>query len=426
MSSLVLLASMFLFMAIGIPVAISMGMASLLTIVSFQEVPIIFMAQGMYDALASFPILAIPFFIFAGLIMSESGMSRHLVEFSRKILGSTRGGLINVGILACIFFAGISGSSVADTVAITAILLPELTRIGYRKTYAGAALACGGITGPVVPPSIALLVYGVITGTSVVKLFIAGIIPGFLMGFALMMTNYFRCLRMGFREKGETGSFKEILMAMNRAKWALLTPILILGGIYGGIFTPTEAGAVTLVYGIFVGLFVYKGITVRDLPRLFVHGSILSVSILLIIGFSGAYGRLLTIEQIPQKLAMLFSAISANKYVILLIINVFVLLVGCVMEGLAAILIFSVLLLNVVRTIGVDPIHFGVIMIVNLCIGAVTPPVAVCLFASSAITGEPFEKIAKEALPFVGTLIIVLFIVTYIPVVPMFLVNLLF
>lgn len=426
MSSIVLLASMFLFMAMGIPIAICMGMASLLTILCFQEVPVIFMAQGMYDALASFPILAIPFFIFAGLIMSESGMSRHLVDFSRKILGSTRGGLINVGILACVFFAGISGSSVADTVAITAIMLPELTRVGYRKTYAGAALACGGITGPVVPPSIALLVYGVITGTSVVKLFIAGIIPGFLMGFALMITNYFRCLRMGFREKGEAGSFKEVMIALNRAKWALLTPIVILGGIYGGVFTPTEAGAVTLVYGIFVGIFIYKGITVRDLPRLFAHGSILSVSILLIIGFSGAYGRLLTVEQIPQKLTILLSGISTSKYVILFIINLLVLLIGCVMEGLAAILIFSTLLLNIVQTIGVDPVHFGVIMIVNLCIGAVTPPVAVCLFASSIITEEPFEKIAREALPFVGILILVLFVVTYVPVVPMYLVKLLF
>lgn len=421
-----LLLSMFFFLAIGIPIPISMGLSCLLTIVSFHEVPVIFLAQGMYDSLVSFPILAIPFFVFAGLIMSESGMSRVLVELARKIIGGTRGGLINVGILACVFFAGISGSSVADTVAITSILMPELVRIGYKKSYAAAALACGGITGPVVPPSLGLLVFGVITGTSIVKLFIAGIIPGSLMGLSLMVANYFRCRGMGFREEGKRGSLKEMMIALNDAKWAVLTPFIILGGIYGGVFTPTEAGAVTFFYGIIVGLFIYRGITFKDLPRLFTEGCTISVAILLIVGFSGAYGRLLTVEQIPQKLTALLFAISSNKYFVLLLVNILLLLIGCVMEGLAATLVFANLLLGVVKAVGVDPVHFGIIMGVNIAIGAVTPPVGVCLFASSAVTGVPFERIARETLPFLVSLIVVLCLVTYIPDISMFLVKQLF
>lgn len=415
MNALLLFGTFLFLLAISLPVSVSMGLAVMVTILVFQEVPMVFLVQGFIDAVSPFPILAIPLYIFAGMIMANGGIAKDIVSFAKLFIGGTRGGLLNVAILACAIFAAISGSSTATTVAIGSLLMKELTEAGYSRAYSSAVVAAGGTLGPVIPPSVCFLVYGSMTGVSVVSLFIAGVVPGLLMAAALILTNYIICIRSGIREEGNRGSIKELVQAVWKAKWALLAPLLILGGIYGGVFTPTEAGGIAAAYGIFVGMVVYKEINLPKLRETFVKAMLLSAAILSIVGVSGAFGRIITIEQIPQTIAAMLMAVASSKWVILLLINVILLIAGCLIEGTAIVLILTPILFPIARSIGIDPVHFGVILCINLSIGAITPPLGVCLFASSAVGGEPIQRIVKAIVPLLTALLLVIALVTYIP-----------
>ncbi len=415
MNALLLFGTFLFLLALSLPVSVSMGLAVMVTILVFQEVPMVFLVQGFIDAVSPFPILAIPLYIFAGMIMANGGIAKDIVRFAKLFIGGTRGGLLNVAILACAIFAAISGSSTATTVAIGSLLMKELTEAGYSRAYSSAVVAAGGTLGPVIPPSICFLVFGSMTGVSVVSLFIAGAVPGLLMAAALILTNYIICIRSGIREEGNRGSIKELVQAVWKAKWALMAPLLILGGIYGGIFTPTEAGGIAAAYGIFVGMAVYKEIDLPKLRETFVKAMLLSAAILSIVGVSGAFGRIITIEQIPQTIAAMLMAVASSKWSILLLINIILLIAGCLIEGTAIVLILTPILFPIARSIGIDPIHFGVILCINLSIGAITPPLGVCLFASSAVGGEPIQRIVKAIVPLLIALLLVLALVTYIP-----------
>jgi C4-dicarboxylate transporter DctM subunit len=429
MSALFLFTSFIILLFMSLPIAFAIGLSSFVTIILFQEVSPIFIIQGFLDSVSSFPVLAIPLFIFAGSIMAYMGIAEDIVSVAKVIVGGARTGLMSSAIVGCAIFAAVSGSSVATTIAIGSILVSQLIESGYEKSYIGAVLAAGGTLGPIIPPSIGFILYGMVTGTSVVKLFVAGILPGIIMAISLILMNNFVCVRSGFREtSGQRGrrTLQDIFRAFWKAKWALVTPILILGGIYGGIFTPTEAGAVAAIYSIFIGVIVYHKTSWEIITKMFIRATLISASILVIVGMSGAFGRLITIEQIPQRIAYFISNIISSPILLLIFLNVIMLITGCFVEATAAILILVPIFFPVIINLGINPIQFGVIVGVNLTIGAITPPLGVCLFAASSLTGEPVERIVKKVLPFFLALLLPLILVTFIPEISLFLVDLLF
>lgn len=429
MSALFLFTSFFILLFMSVPVAVAIGLSSFVTIILFQEVSAMFVVQGFLDSVSPFPVLAIPLFIFSGLIMASTGIAEDIVRAAKIIVSGARTGLMSSAIIACALFAAVSGSSVATTVAIGSILISQLVESGYEKSYIGAVLAAGGTLGPIIPPSIGFIIYGMVTGTSVVKLFIAGILPGIIMAISLILMNNFICVRSGFRETGgqrERRTFQDIFRAFWKAKWALATPIIILGGIYGGIFTPTEAGAVAAVYSIFIGIIVYHKASWEIIEKTFIRATLISASILVIVGMSGAFGRLITIQQIPQRVAYFALNISQSPILVLIFLNVIMLIAGCFIEATACILILVPIFFPLITNLGINPVHFGVIVGVNITIGTITPPLGVCLYAASSLTHEPVEKLIKKVLPFFLVLLITLILVTFIPEISLFLVDLLY
>lgn len=325
------------------------------------------------------------------------------------------GGLAIVTIITCMVFAAISGSGPATVAAIGSIMIPAMIQQGYDPGFSAALNACSGTLGPIIPPSIIFIVYGIVAEVSISDLFLAGFLPGFIMTGALCLTAYVISRKRGYRGLDHRASFREVLEAANEAKYGLLMPIVILGGIYGGIFTPTEAAIIAVDYGLIVGIFIHKEMHLRDLWDVLRRSALTSGSVLIIVGLATVFGNLLTLEGVPMAVANFIVSLSNNKYVILFLINIFLLFVGCVMESLAAIIILTPILLPVVKAVGVDPLHFGIILAVNLVIGMVTPPVGVNLFVASSVSKLRVEVIAKNAVPFIGTLLVALAIVTYVP-----------
>ena len=422
MEILFLFVSMFILITIGVPIGFAIGGATILTFFMYSDMDMIVVAQYSITGLDSFPMMAIPFFILAGSIMSIGGVARRIVDVASHCIGFITGGLGAVVSLASLFFAAISGSALATVSAIGGFMIPEMTRKGYDVGYSAALTACAGTMGVIIPPSIPLVIYGVVTGTSISNLFIAGIIPGLLIAFGMIVTNYIMSKKMGF-QKSERQPFHMTLKSIWEAKWALFAPIIILGGIYSGIFTPTEAAVVAVIYCAFVSMIFYRELTLKGLYQAFIETAVVNGITTFLLGLSTAFAAYLSLEKVPAKLFELLTSITDDKILLLLIINIALLLIGCFIDNIPATIILSPILLPVMVGLGISPIHFGIFLTINLTIGLVTPPYGCNLFVASAVANIKMESMLKYLWPFLLTLIVVLFLTTYIPAITMVFVS---
>ena len=410
----VLFASLILFFVMNVPIAIAIGLASVAAILFSGSIPPIVVVQKMFTAADSFPLMAVPFFILAGSLMEFGGISRRLVEFANSIVGRFSGGLAFVAITASMFFGAISGAAVATVAAIGTILIPAMVRRGYDKPFATAVQATAGTLGVMIPPSIPMIIYGVLTGVSIGALFMGGILPGILVGLSLMFVAWLISRKKGYRGD-EKSSLNRIWQTFKQAILALLMPVIILGGIYGGVFTPTEAAVVAVVYGFVVGFFIYRELNLSQLKDILVTTVVGTSMIMFIIATSSVFSWILTAEQIPQVVANAILSISKNPIIILALINLLLLFLGTFMETVAAIIILVPVLLPVITQIGVDPLHFGIVLVVNLAIGMVTPPLGVCLFIGCSIAHITLEDITRAVWPFILIMIADVLLLTYLP-----------
>ncbi|WP_209125198.1 TRAP transporter large permease [Alkalihalobacillus sp. BA299] len=415
MVALVLFGTFILLFMIRVPIGIALGVASLITIFYSGGITPMYLAQGLITSTDSFPLMAVPFFILAGEIMGQGGISRRLFNFAKVIVGNITGGLAIATVVTCIIFAAISGSGPATVAAIGGMVIPLMAQQGYDRKFATALVACAGTIGVIIPPSIPMVIYGVSSTTSIGNLFIAGIIPGLFIGLLLMLYSYVYAKMNQFDVGADRFDFKELWTKAKDAFWAILIPVIILGGIYGGIFTPTEAAVVAVVYGLIIGVFVYKELKPNMLFKVFANSALTTGVILIITGTATAFGRILSLERIPAMIGSAITSISDNTIVILLLINVFLLLVGTFMDTLAAIIILTPILYPIVTQMGIDPVHFGIIMVVNLAIGFITPPLGGNLFVAAGITRLAIWDIAKAALPMFILMVLALLLITYFP-----------
>lgn len=406
----------FIFLLMGIPLAICLGLSVLATFWYFDTLPLMAAAQRMYNGLDHFPLMAIPFFILASGIMTHGGVSKRLINVCNAFVGHLPGGLAVASIISCMFFAAISGSSPSTVVAIGSIMIPAMIASGYGEKYSVGLLGSAGSLGILIPPSIPMIVYGVATEHSVGKLFMAGVGPGLFMGSMFIITAVIVAKFKGFGGSEPT-PWKDRFSALLDASWGLFMPILVLGGIYGGIFTPTEAAAVAVAYSLFVGLFIYKDMTFRDIPKVFAKSAITMSMVLFIITTAMLFAFILTSEGIPGAIADFIIAHAVTPWVFLLFVNVLLYFVGDFMEPSSAILILAPLFLPIVLKLGIDPIHFGIIMTVNMEIGMITPPVGLNLFVASGISGLSLWDVFRGAAPFMIIMLIGLGIITYVPII---------
>jgi C4-dicarboxylate transporter DctM subunit len=411
----VLFGSFAVFLFLTVPIGIALGLAVLFTILYTGGMPVEFLMKELTNSVDSFPLLAVPYFIIAGEIMGKGGISKRLFNVADSMVGNKTGGIAMATIITCMFFAAISGSGPATVAAIGGIMIPAMVQKGYDKRFATAVVAAAGSIGVIIPPSIPMVIYGVSGSVSIGDMFIAGIIPGIMVGIGLMIYSYIHSKKMGYTGTDQATTIKSVLTALWEAKWALLIPVVILGGIYGGIFTPTEAAVVAVVFGLIVSVFVYKELKFKDLPQIFVDSALTTATVLVIVGAATAFGRLLTIEQIPNQIAEAMMSISSEPLIIMLLITLLLLIVGCFMDTIAAIIILTPILLPVALQIGYDPIHFGIIMIVNLSIGFITPPLGVNLFVGAGISGLSLEQLSKAIVPFFFAMLITLLIIIVAP-----------
>lgn len=419
-----LLGSFFILICLKVPISFSLLISSLLYLIANDISPIVAiqrMAMGVGD---SFPLMAVPFFILAGNIMNTGGITRRIFDFANKVVGHITGGLGHANILASIIFSGMSGTAIADAGGLGAIELKAMKDAGYDEDFSLAITGASSIIGPIIPPSVPAVVFGVIAGVSIGRLFIGGVVPGLIMGLAMAVFVYVESKRKKY-PKTKRATIGEIWKAVRESFFTLMTPVIILGGIIGGVFTPTEAAMIAVIYSLVLS-FVYKELGVKDVPRMLMETVNGTVSVMLIVGSASLFGWILASAQIPQMLSSFFLNTMPNKYVALLVINVLLFVVGTFMETISAITILTPVLMPVVVNFGIDPVHFGIIMILNLMIGLLTPPVGMVLYVLAGVSKVPFERIAKVVLPYVFTLSIVLLIITFVPDIVLFLPNLLF
>jgi tripartite ATP-independent transporter DctM subunit len=415
MDALVLIGSFILLMLVGMPVAYALGLAALLGAM-WIDLPLDAVMIQMASGVNKFSLLAIPCFVLAGAIMAEGGMSRRLVAFAGVLIGFVRGGLSLVNILASTFFGAISGSSVADTASIGSVLIPEMEKNGYPRPFATAVTVSGSVQAILIPPSHNAVIYSMAAGgtVSVAALFMSGVFPGLLLGLCLAIY----CLYVARKEnypKGRVIPMKEALKICADAMWGLMTMGIILGGILSGVFTATESASIAVVWAFFVTMFIYRDYKWKDLPKL-MHRTVKTVTIVMIlIGFAASFGYIMTMMQIPLKITTLFTSFSSEAWVILACINIMLLVLGTLMDMAPLILILTPILLPVIKSIGIDPVHFGMIMMVNLGIGLITPPVGAVLFVGSAVAKLKIEQVVKAMKPFFVILLFVLMLVTYVP-----------
>lgn len=416
MTILILFATLFIFILLSVPVGISIGLSTIITVYFASNIDLSTIIQKTFSSLDNFAIMAIPFFMFAGLIMAKGGISRRLLDFANALVGWMVGGLAMVTTVASMFFAAISGSGPATVAAIGSFMIPEMEKKKYGIGFAAGLTAAAGTIGVIIPPSIPFILYGVVGEVSIGDLFIAGILPGIFIGLLLMIVSYFVIKRNGEAKEGMGKiSFRKVLKTGWDAKWSLFTPIIILGGIYGGIFTPTEASVVAVVYALIIGGFVYKELKWKGIYESTLETLSLMGATLYMIGLSVAFSFLLTVERIPSTIAEAIINFSENPIVILLLINIFLLVVGAFVDAVASIVILTPILLPIVVEIGIDPVHFGIILVANLAIGYITPPVGVNLFVASAIGKTSIENVIRGILPFFIALIVSLIVITYFP-----------
>lgn len=417
MIALTLFLSLLILLVISVPVGVCLGLSTMIVMMLVDGTPpLTLLARSVVTGADSFPLIAVPLFILAGDMMQSGGMSRRLVEFANSLIGRIHAGLAYVNVLASVFFAAISGSSPATVAAIGSNLIPEMEKVGYTRRFSGALTASSGMIGVMIPPSIPFIIYGVTAEVSIGKLFLAGVIPGILFAIMFMLVARFLLRKdTSITETTAQLTNKGVWKSFLASVWALLVPVIILGGIYSGIFTPTEAGAVAVIYATLVGLFVYKDIRIKDLPGILASSAKTSGTILVLVIMATAFGRLITIAQIPASLASEITSLSTNPIMVLLLINLLLLVIGMFMETISSIIIMTPILLPVATALGVDPIAFGVIMTVNLAIGFCTPPLGVNLFVASSISGVSIEQLSKAILPFFAGMLVLLMLITYVP-----------
>jgi C4-dicarboxylate transporter DctM subunit len=408
---------------IGLPIAVAL-IVGVIAGLYLADIPLMVVTQKMFTSLDSYPLLAIPFFILAGAVMQHGGMAKRLVRFASALVGHISGGLALVTVLACTFFGALSGSAPATTAAIGSVTVPEMTKRGYDVKYSAALAAAAGILGILIPPSIPLVLYGVTANVSVATLFMGGIMPGIILGLLLMVVAYLIAKKRGYRSE-KRAELNELLHALKESFWALLVPVIILGGIYGGVFTPTEAGVVASVYALFVGAFVYRELDLKRLVKVAYDVAESTATIMLVAGAATIFGWFMTNQNIPQTLTEQILTFSSNGFIVLLLLNIIFLVTGLFMNQGPAILILAPILLPVITKLGVDPVFYGIVMTMVLGLGQITPPVALSIFVASRLSNVSVEKLTPSVMPFLLIMILGAFILTYMPGVVMLIPNLL-
>jgi len=422
MTILFLFFLLFLLMFIGVPIAASLGLAGSVTIMLFSPDSVRSLAIKLFETSEHYTLLAIPFFLLSGAFMTTGGVAKRLIDFANACVGHIRGGLAISAVMACMLFAALSGSSPATVAAVGSIAIAGMVRSGYPQAF-GAGIVCNaGTLGILIPPSIVMVVYAAATEQSVGKLFMAGVVPGLLLGVALMVAIYIVARKMNLPAMPRA-TLREFLRSAREAIWGLLLMVIILGGIYTGMFTPTEAAAVAAVYAGFVALFVYKDLTIRECPKVLLDSGKLTIMLMFIIANAMLFAHVLTTEQIPQTITAWVIEMGLQPWQFLLVVNIVLLIAGAFMEPSAIILILAPILFPIAVQLGIDPIHLGIIMVVNMEIGLITPPVGLNLFVTSAVTGMPLTAVVKAAWPWLMLLLGFLMIITYIPAVSMALPN---
>ena len=421
MDAFILVFTLGIMLAIGVPVAYAVGISAIIG-AWYIDIPLEAVMIQLTSGVNKFSLLAIPFFILAGAIMAEGGIARRLVNFAYIFVGFIRGGLSLVNIVASTFFGAISGSSVADTASIGSVMIPEMDKKGYPRDFAAAVTASGSVQAILTPPSHNSVIYSLATGgtVAIAALFIAGILPGLLLSFSLMVMCVAFAHKRGY-PKGERVPFRQALKIFVDTLWGLMTVVIIMGGILSGIFTATESAAIACLWAFFVTMFIYRDYKWSELPKLMFRTVKTVTIVMILIGFAAAFGAVMTYMQLPMRITEAFTSISDNKYVILMCINIMLLLIGTLMDMAPLILILTPVLLPVTNALGIDPVHFGMIMLVNLGIGLITPPVGSVLFVASAVSKQKIEQVVKAMLPFYLVLFLVLMLVTYIPAISLFL-----
>ena len=413
----------FVLLFLGMPIAIAIGMSTAVALL-FSGIPLTFLSQVAFSALDSFVFLAIPLFIMAGFIMEVGGLSRRIVDFASSLVGRVTGGLAVVTVLACMFFASISGSSPATVAAIGAMMIPSMVRRGYSAEFAGGLTACAGSLGIMIPPSIPMIIYAISADLSIGRMFISGVVPGLLIGFGLIVVAVVISIRRGYRGSDDPFSWRRVGKTAWDGKWALLTPVVVLGGIYSGVFTPTEAACVTVIYALVVSLFVYRDMRLKDLYEITSRSAMTTGTVMIILGFAMAFARYLTIMQIPNEVASLILQVTDNPTVILLFFIVMITITGMFMDTTAQILIYTPLLLPVLVKLGVDPYHFGIILVVGTELGLITPPVGVNVFIAKTISESRLIDLAVSILPFVASMLLIQVALVFLPQIVAFLPDL--
>lgn len=425
MDIILVFGSLILLILLGIPVAFSMGLATLIAFTLHDSWGmIIVIAQRMYSGSTSFVLLAIPFYILSGLLMNGGGLTRHILHSAEMLVGRVHGGLGHVNVLVSMLFSGMSGSSVADASGMGVVEMEMMEKGGYDKKFSAAITAASSTIGPIIPPSIPFVIYGALTGVSVGKLFMAGLIPGAFMGIALMVTVYILAKRRGYPRSDKRYSSKEKLFGLLDALVPLGSFFIIIGGISFGVFTPTEAAIVACVYGLIIGFLVYKDLNLKKLPAILTETIKGSIRVIFIIAVAAAYAYALTIMRVPQRLSAALVTVAEHPWLFLLAVNALLLLLGCFMETISIMTLVVPILLPIIKSIGIDPIHFGVVMTLNLMIGQLTPPMGVCLYSVASITNLSIKDIISELWPYLLALFVVLLIITFVPSIVMFLPNL--
>jgi len=416
MEAVILFSIQIITIALSIPIGITLGLATGIAMWLTSDIPMIMLAQKSVTGLDSFPLLAIPFFILAGALMCNGGISRRLVALAESLVGYIVGGLAMVTVLACMFFAAISGSGPATVSAIGSFMIPSMKERKYDAGFAAAITAAAGTIGVIIPPSIPFVIYCVVAQCSIGDMFIAGIIPGIIIGIALMLVCYITARKRNYKTMTDRPRFSEVAKAFKESFWALLVPLIILGGIYGGIFTPTEAAVVAVVYSVVIGKFVYRELDMKVLYDCLKSTGLINGATSFLIGLSMAFASYLAMAQIPAKIAAWLTTFVDSPFLLLMIINVFLLVIGCFVDNIAAVIILTPILLPVVKMIGIDPIHFGLIITVNLACGFISPPYGINLFVASAISGESIESISREIIPAFVAMVGCLLLFTYFPI----------
>lgn len=406
---------------IQMPIAFALGISAL-TYITIMEIPLNIIAQKMYAGMDSFTLICIPSFILAGNLMNTGGITRRIVDFANVFVGHIRGGLAYVTILASMFFAGISGTALGETASLGAILIPAMKDSEYDDDFAAALTASSSIVGPIIPPSVPMVIVGTLTSLSIAKMFVGGMIPGIILGIMFMIPTYIISKKRNYPKQDKLPrdvAIRQILDAI----WALMMPIILMGGILSGIFTATEASIVTVLYAIIIGVFVYRELNFTNIFRIFKESIITSASVILLVGMANVFAWILTVERIPQTIAMGILNVTSNYLLVILLINIVLIFVGMFMESIAALIIMVPVLLPVASAVGMDPIQFGVMAILNLMIGLVTPPIGLCLSTAAQIAKIPFTKAIKANMPFLAICLIVLLLISYFPFFTTFLVS---